>query len=116
LKLGQIDFSQAGKYQVMVFNMCDTVYSRVTEVIFTPKQTITSIEDKFTKDIVSIYPNPLTDNSILNITPQKFGTVSVSLFDVLGNQVADLYNSNVQSRESKSIKLNVDELKLSSGT
>ncbi|MFA7326014.1 MAG: T9SS type A sorting domain-containing protein [Candidatus Kapaibacterium sp.] len=115
LRLGQIRLDQSGKYQVKVYNMCDTVWSRIAEVIVTKKPIITGIEDNSSQEI-SIYPNPLTSNSTLTINPKSTGKVSVILADVLGNKLATVYDDMLEAGQQQSINLNIDNIGLSSGT
>lgn len=116
LRLGQIRLDQSGKYQAKVYNMCDTVYSRIAEVIVTKKPIITGIEDNSTNQEISIYPNPLTANSTLTINPKATGKVSVILANVLGNKLATVYDDMIQAQQQQSINLNIDNIGLSSGT
>ncbi|MFA7326013.1 MAG: T9SS type A sorting domain-containing protein [Candidatus Kapaibacterium sp.] len=115
LRLGQIRLDQSGKYQVKVYNMCDTVWSRIAEVIVTKNPIITGIEDNPSQEI-SIYPNPLTANSTLMINPKATGKVSVILADVLGNKLATVYDDMLEAGQQQSINLNIDNIGLSSGT
>ena len=115
LRLGQISLEQSGNYQAMVFNECDTVFSRIAEVTVTKKPTITSIEDNSSQEI-SIYPNPLAANSTLTFNPKATGKVSVILADVLGNKLATVFDDLIQIGQQKSINLNLDNIGLSSGT
>ncbi|MFA7326015.1 MAG: T9SS type A sorting domain-containing protein [Candidatus Kapaibacterium sp.] len=116
LKLGQIRLDQSGKYQAKVFNGCDTVWSRIAEVIVTKKPIITGIEDNYTDQEISIYPNPLTSNSTLTINPKSNGKVSVILADVLGNKLVTVYDNLIHAGQRQSINLNIDNIGLSSGT
>ncbi len=116
LRLGQISQDQSGKYQAMVYNQCDTVFSNIAEVIVTKKSIISGIEDNTTEQEISIYPNPLMASSTLNISPATSGKVSVILTDVLGNKLANIFDDNILSGQRESITLNLDKIDLSSGT
>ena len=111
-----IQLDQSGKYQVRVKNDCDSVLSRIVEVIVTPKPIITGIKDNFANQEISIYPNPLTSNSTLTLNPKYTGKVSVILADVLGNKLATVYDDMIQASKPQSINLNIDNIGLSSGT
>ncbi|PKL77246.1 MAG: hypothetical protein CVV25_14830 [Ignavibacteriae bacterium HGW-Ignavibacteriae-4] len=115
LRLGQISLEQSGNYQAMVFNECDTVFSRIAEVTVTKKPTITSIEDN-SNQVISIYPNPLSSISTLTINPKSTRKVSVILADILGNKLATVFDDMIQANQQQSINLNIDNIGLSSGT
>ncbi|MER3328874.1 MAG: T9SS type A sorting domain-containing protein [Candidatus Kapaibacterium sp.] len=110
-----IQLDQSGIYQVMTSNNCGFLFSNVTKVTVTPKQTITGIENNTANQEISIYPNPLTANSTLTISPTT-GKVSVILADLLGNKLANIFEDNIKLGQIESIKLNIDNLGLSSGT
>jgi len=116
LRLGQISQDQSGKYQAMVYNQCDTVFSNIAEVIVTKKSIISGIEDNSTEQEISIYPNPLTSSSTLTINPSASGKVSVMLVDLLGNKLANIFDDNILNGQRESITLNLDKIDLSSGT
>jgi uncharacterized protein (TIGR02145 family) len=50
---------------------------------------INSIENKLVSDL-KIYPNPITDNSILQFYPLTSGNATISILDISGKQVASI--------------------------
>jgi hypothetical protein len=61
-----------------------------------PTDNITGLID-FTKDEFGsfvVYPNPAVDNLWFGLQLPEAGRVSIALFDVLGQKVAEIYNSN----------------------
>lgn len=106
----------SGIYQVEMSNECGKITSRKARLTVTPKPIITGIEDNFANQEISIYPNPLTSNSNLTIRPSTSGKVSVILADLLGNKLANIFDDNIQTGQSESINLNIDDIGLSSGT
>jgi hypothetical protein len=108
--------SESGVYRVELTNVCGTISSNKAKLTVTPKQTITDIEDNSADQEISIYPNPLTSNSTLTISPSSSGRVSVMLIDLLGNKLANIFEDIIQQDQSESIKLNIDNIGLSSGT
>lgn len=61
-----------------------------------PNDNITGLID-FTQDEFGsfvLYPNPAVDNLWFGLQLPESGRVTVSMFDVLGQKVADVYNSN----------------------
>ncbi len=106
----------SGIYQVELSNECGITSSRKAKLTVTPKQTITGIEDNSADQEISIYPNPLNSNSTLTISPRSSGKVSVILADLLGNNLTNIFDDNIQLGQSESIKLNLDNIGLSSGT
>ena len=97
-------------------NECGITSSGKAKVTVTPKQTITGIDDNSANQEINIYPNPLTSSSTLNIKSTTSGRVSVILSDLLGNKLADIFDGIIQSGQSELIKLNFDNVGLTSGT
>ncbi|MCB9221580.1 MAG: hypothetical protein H6615_07180 [Ignavibacteria bacterium] len=52
----------------------------------------------------------------MTISPSSSGRVSVMLVDLLGNKLADIFDDIIQSGQSELIKLNFDNVGLTSGT
>lgn len=75
---------------------------------------ITSIADVFT--LAQNYPNPFNPSTKINFSIPKSGVVSLKVYDILGNEVADLVNENL-SAGSYSVDFNAAEngVTLSSG-
>ena len=111
----QAQIYESGTYRVEVRNVCGKISSNEAEVIVTKKPIITGIEDNSSQEI-SIYPNPLTSNSTLTISPKSTGNVSVILADLLGNKLATVYDDMIQAYQQQSINLNIDNIGLPSGT
>ncbi len=110
------ELRESGIYQLKMRNACGEIWSKKTKVTVAPKQTITGIKDNSTDQEISIYPNPLTSNSTLTISPGSSGEVYVMLVDLLGNKLANIFDDNIQLGQNESIKLNTDNIGLSSGT
>ena len=106
----------AGIYYFETQNDCGLIRSKNIRLTVIPKQAIAGIEDNFANKEISIYPNPLTSNSTLTIRPSASGKVSVILADLLGNKLANIFDDNIQLGQRESIKLNIDNIGLSSGT
>ncbi|TNE33126.1 T9SS type A sorting domain-containing protein [bacterium] len=106
----------SGIYYLEAINDCGKIRTKNAKLTVIPKQAIAGIEDNFTNQEISIYPNPLTSNSTLTIRPLFSGKVSVIVADVLGNKLATLYNDMIQAGRQKSINLNIHNIGLSSGT
>jgi hypothetical protein len=115
-KIKKTGLYDSGIYQVEMSNECGITSSRKAKITVTPKQTITDIENNTADQEISIYPNPLTANSTLTINPSASGKVSVILTDLLGNKLANIFEDIIQQDQSESIKLNIDNIGLSSGT
>lgn len=109
-------FQDAGIYYFEAKNDCGLIRSKNIRLTVTPKQAITGIENNSADKEISIYPNPLTSNSTLTISPSSSGRVSVMLVDLLGNKLADIFDDIIQSGQSELIKLNFDNVGLTSGT
>ena len=106
----------SGIYYLEAINNCGSIFTKKAKLTVTPKPIITGIEDNFANKEISLYPNPLTSNSTLTITPSSSGKVSVILADLLGNKLANIFDENIQIGQSESINLNIDNIGLSSGT
>lgn len=106
----------AGIYYFEAKNDCGLIRSKNIRLTVIPKQAIAGIEDNFAKQEISLYPNPLNSNSTLTIRPSTSGKVSVILADLLGNTLANIFDENIQLRQSESIMLHIDDIGLSSGT
>lgn len=48
---------------------------------------------------LTVFPNPVTTNSWLNISTKKPGRVSVTLYDITGKTIQNLVDMNVQAGE-----------------
>ena len=115
-KIKKTELYDSGIYQVEMSNECGITSSGKAKVTVTPKQTITGIDDNSANQEINIYPNPLTSSSTLNIKSTTSGRVSVILSDLLGNKLADIFDGIIQSGQSELIKLNFDNVGLTSGT
>jgi hypothetical protein len=116
LNIINAELDDTGIYYVEMSNGCGKISSKKAKLTVTPKQTITGIEDNSDDQGISIYPNPLTANSTLTISPRTSGKVSIILADVLGNKLATVFDDMIQIGQQKSINLNIDNIGLSSGT
>ena len=63
--------------------------------------------------IQKVAPNPVTGTSTLRFTARESGTVTVSLYDVLGRRIATLHDGRVSSDQPQQVTL--DASSLSSG-
>ena len=93
LQNSQHTFTGSGAYNVslQVSNTCgsNTTFQNIV---------IVGIEDNI-KDInnISIYPNPISNSAQLNFTVTKKGLISIYLYDILGNKINTISESNLNS-------------------
>lgn len=64
-----------------------------------PNDNMTGILDMTHDDFGSfaVYPNPAVDNVWFGIELPESGKISIAIFDIIGQKVADVYNSNYTS-------------------
>ncbi|HVW98112.1 MAG TPA: T9SS type A sorting domain-containing protein [Mucilaginibacter sp.] len=67
-------------------------------VISTTKIYVPRPDDKLLSN-VSVYPNPVTDQINLKYDISRASTVTIKVVDVLGNEVATLYNQRTEPGE-----------------
>ncbi len=61
---------------------------------------IASINENYTRDFnFTVFPNPVTKNSFLNISTKKAGRISLILYDIHGRIVKQVADLNVQAGE-----------------
>ncbi len=61
---------------------------------------IASINENNTRDFnFTVFPNPVSKNSFLNISTKKAGRISLTLYDVQGRIVKQIADMNVQAGE-----------------
>jgi uncharacterized protein (TIGR02145 family) len=53
-------------------------------------RSITSIDDKNIKSGLKIYPNPMIDNSIIEVYPPISGNATISIFNMSGKQITQI--------------------------
>ena len=94
-RLKQIDFN--GSYS----------YSNIVEIelSFIPKES----------RLVQNYPNPFNPSTVINYQISSNSLVTLKVFDILGNQVAELVNE-YKDAGSYNIQFSTNSFKLSSGT
>ncbi len=92
-RLKQIDYS--GKYE----------YSKVVEAEILSAPTIFSLSQN--------YPNPFNPSTIINFTVEKTGLATLKVYNVLGQEVATLFNGIAVNGQVHAV--NFDASKLSSG-
>jgi len=67
-------------------------------VISTAKVSVSRADDKLLSN-VSVYPNPVTDQLNLKYDISRASNVSIKVVDVLGNELATLYNQRTEPGE-----------------
>jgi hypothetical protein len=87
-------YSASGSYTI-----CLIIYDLTTFCVDSACSTITigssGLED-FSNTAISMnaYPNPSNSQTTINYTTSTAGVVNIDVFDVLGNKVATIENSN----------------------
>lgn len=79
------------------------------------KTKLTTITKNKELPIVSIYPNPVTHQSNLNLSLHQTQTVSIHLMDVMGRHVGELQQSEVLSKGQHDLILDLDKFQLNNG-
>ncbi|MEO8399542.1 MAG: T9SS type A sorting domain-containing protein [Ignavibacteriaceae bacterium] len=75
--------------------------------VVTSTEKETQVSESF--DIITNYPNPFNNSTIISYTIANEGDVNISVFDVLGRKVKDLIDEK-KEKGSYKIRLNADEL------
>jgi hypothetical protein len=65
---------------------------------------------------LATYPNPVREQTTVELAVKEQQEVTVQVYDVLGRQVKTLYQSSMQAQEPKRLSLDASEVGLSSGT
>ena len=91
--IGSLSYTVGEMTMVQTFSANGNI---LTQGFQQPTDNVTGLID-FTKDDFGsfvVYPNPAVDNVWFGLQLPESGKVSIALFDVLGQKVADVYNSN----------------------
>jgi hypothetical protein len=97
--------NQTGNYYVIVkVNGCESAPSNIVSI------NITSVNENIENPYhISIYPNPITENSTLTYTLDKDETVSISFFDITGHEIYKSMNIK-ESKGAHNFKINASSL------
>lgn len=68
--------------------------------------------DMFQCEVQTVYPNPFLDNATFRVVSPKAGRVTLSLFDILGKQVATVVDEDVTAGEHE---FSINAFQLSGG-
>lgn len=66
--------------------------------------------------VTNVYPNPATDQFVIDLSLAVETTFSIQLFNVDGNRVADLFTNETLGSGGHNLKVNLDNFQLSSGS
>jgi len=67
------------------------------------------VDENTSLESVEIFPNPATKTAHINFSNNSYGTANITLFDMLGRQVDQVYNGTL-SGGNQSIDMNVESL------
>ncbi len=67
------------------------------------------------KTSLTSYPNPITNTATISFTPTYTGKASVTIYNVNGQEVAQLFNGLVEKNQTYNALLAVQQLQLSTG-
>ncbi|MCX6156274.1 MAG: immunoglobulin domain-containing protein [Candidatus Kapabacteria bacterium] len=103
--------SDAGVYGCKVSNICGDVLATETQVNVTYENKL-SVTDK---NLIPHYvaPNPINEIGYIYVCPTGTKKINVRLFDALGKQVAELFNSVIENNQM--ILVNASVLNLTNG-
>ncbi len=88
-----------------------------TTIDFTGNAVVTDVNDNnnlFSYSLNQNYPNPFNPSTNIVYSIPERGNVSIKLYDVLGNEIADLLNEEKEAGEY-SLQFNTQNYELSSG-
>ncbi len=80
-----------GKNDVMIAFVCHSDYGNnmfIDDIFVDSKKQNVGTQDLFNNEAVAIYPNPMADETSIEVTTNEAVEVSVSVFNTLGQQVA----------------------------
>jgi len=90
-----------GEYYATVSDTyCESMPSNVIYFMYT------GIDDQNIVDHISLYPNPFTDNMMINYTISENTAISIIVYNALGEKVRVLLNSKSQAAGSYQVELN----------
>jgi PKD repeat protein len=101
------NYSTAGTYNVkqVVNNACGTD-SSIVSVQVTPS----GISENILSGNINIYPNPVTDKILNIVIDQDVNSLSVMIYDILGNLVDIIWNSAKDNHSPKHLEYNTAKL------
>ncbi|OUJ71422.1 PKD domain-containing protein [Hymenobacter crusticola] len=68
------------------------------------------VSDRATRNLLEVYPNPLTETSTVHFHTQQGGKAQVYLYNELGSLVSTLYNAEVMSGQEYYVPLPIADL------
>ncbi len=90
----RVKFSLVNTGQGMVFPaLCEALIDDFQ--IYSIGEANSVDENEFSDAFISVYPNPFSSNSTIIIEPAEAGNISAKIYDVYGNVVANLIDSNI---------------------
>jgi len=97
------------KLRAMDYNDNYSSYSSVVSITFGQFGKITSSSTNFKFNLNQNYPNPFNPSTTIEYSIQKSGNVSLKVYDMIGNEVANLVSEN-QEAGNYSLEFNADNL------
>ena len=77
----------------------------------TTTQPIASTTANDAADKLTVFPNPATSRSAINVQVVKQGKVNISLYDIQGNFISSLYSGNAEKNMQKQLFIDAGNLK-----
>lgn len=106
----------AGEYMVTITNDCGEVMSTTATLVVTAKTVATSVTADHGLGLEQNYPNPVIDNTTIRFNSEVSGQAVLTLTDMMGNTVTNLFNGYVTANSPITSNINTNQLNLTSGT
>jgi hypothetical protein len=106
----------AGEYMVTITNDCGEVMTTTAILEVTPKTVATSVTADNGLGLEQNYPNPVVGNSTIRFTSEISGQATLTMTDMMGNTVANIYSNIVTANETVVATINSNEMNLTSGS
>ncbi len=106
----------AGEYTVTISNDCGEVMTTVATLTVTPKTVATSVAADNGLGLEQNYPNPVIGNSTIKFTSEISGQATLTMTDMMGNTVANIYNNIVTANQTVVATINSNDMNLTSGS
>jgi len=98
----------AGNYKCMVYNQCDSVYTKPVQVVKVEEEVTNAFNAKIT-------PNPVNTTCMLNFNLSQAGLVNIVLYSSTGQIISTLSNTSY-AQGAHNLTIDIGKLNIASGS